>query len=648
MSFSSRQIAAMSPEARLSDRDLALATRRRLPIGAECVPGLGVSFRVWAPRATSVQVVITDDASSPAHEMLLAREPTGYWAGEVPGAGPGIRYGFRLDGRGPFPDPASRFQPEGPHGPSEVIDPGGFSWTDNAWHGIELAGQVLYEIHVGTFTPEGTWVAAARELPALASTGITVVEVMPIAEFPGRFGWGYDGVSLFAPTRLYGRPDDLRRFVDRAHALRLGVILDVVYNHVGPDGNYLREFAREYFTDRYPNEWADALNFDGPGSRSVREFFVANAGYWIEEFHLDGLRLDATQQMFDASAEHVLGAIGRRARVAARQRSIILVAENESQHVQLVRPPADGGYGLDGLWNDDFHHAAHVALTGRSEAYYSDYTGSPQELVAAVETSFLYQGQRSAWQQQPRGTSTAGVASSAFVTYLENHDQIANSAAGERLHQLTSPGCYRALTAVLLLGPGTPMLFQGQEFAASTPFLFFADHVGDLARSVREGRRKFLGQFPSLVAPEMQRALPDPADPATFERSKLAPGERHSHIAALALHRDLLRLRREDGVFGSHAGVRGSVLGPEAFAVRWAGDGGDERLLLVNLGRDLLLRPVSLPLLAPPGGRCWRLLWSSEDPRYGGGGVAPVETEDGWLVPGQAAVALVAEPGERA
>jgi maltooligosyltrehalose trehalohydrolase len=378
----------------------------------------------------------------------------------------------------------------------------------------------------------------------------------------------------------------------------------------------------------------------------VREFFAANAGYWIEEFHLDGLRLDATQQMFDASAEHVLGAIGRRARAAARGRSIILVAENEPQHVHLVRPPTCGGYGLDGLWNDDFHHAAYVALTGRPEAYYSDYTGSPQELLAAVETSFLYQGQRSTWQRRARGTSTAGVAPSAFVTYLENHDQVANSAAGERLHQLTSPGRYRALTAVLLLGPGTPMLFQGQEFAASSPFLFFADHPSDLARSVRDGRRKFLGQFPSLATPEMQRALADPADADTFERSKLDLGERDGHATALALHRDLLRLRREDGVFGSQrrAMVRGSVLGPEAFAVRFIGDAGDERLLLVNLGRDFLLRPMSLPLLAPPEGRCWRLLWSSENPRYGGGGIAPVQTEDGWLVPGQAAVALIAEP----
>jgi maltooligosyltrehalose trehalohydrolase len=601
-----------------------------------------VDFRVWAPHATSVEVVIEE--ASRAGGIPLEREACGYWSLRTREAGPGSRYHYRLDGRGPFPDPVSRYQPEGPHGPSEVIDPDVFAWTDGAWKGVSLPGQVIYEMHVGTFTAEGTWEAAEQHLPALAATGLTVLEVMPVAEFSGQFGWGYDGVSLFAPTRLYGRPDDFRRFVDRAHALGLAVILDVVYNHVGPDGNYLAAFASEYFTDRYENEWAEALNFDGPGAAAVREFFVSNAGYWITEFHLDGLRLDATQQIFDASPEHVLTAVGRHARAAARGRAVILVAENEPQDVRLVRSPEEGGHGLDGLWNDDFHHTARVALTGHAEAYYSDYGGTVQELAAAVEKGFLYQGQRSAWQGKPRGTPAAGVAPAAFVTFLENHDQVANSGTGERLHRLAHPGCYRALTALLLLGPGTPMLFQGQEFAASSPFEFFADHGPTLAAAVRAGRREFLAQFPSLATDEMQAGLPDPADPATFQRCKLDQTERERHVGAVALHRDLLRLRRDDGVLGSQrpGGVGATVLGAAALVVRFRGDEGADRLMLVNLGPDLVLRVVPVPDLAPPPGRRWVLVWSSEDPRYGGGGHGPIESDRGWLVPGRAAVALAA------
>jgi maltooligosyltrehalose trehalohydrolase len=512
--------------------------------------------------------------------------------------------------------------------------------------GVGLRGQVVYEMHVGTFTTAGTWRAAEQELPALASMGLTLLEIMPVADFSGRFGWGYDGVALFAPTRLYGRPDDFRRFVDRAHALGLGVILDVVYNHVGPDGNYLAAFAPEYFTDRYENEWAEAINFDGPGAAAVREFFVTNAGYWIEEFHLDGLRLDATQQIFDASPEHVITAIGRRARAAAGTRSVVVVGENEPQDVRLVRSLDEGGHGLDGLWNDDFHHSAHVALTGRAEAYYSDYLGTARELATAVERGFLYQGQRSAWQGKPRGTPTGDVPPAAFVNFLENHDQVANSLAGDRLHRLAQPGCYRALTALLLLGPGTPMLFQGQEFASSSPFEFFADHGPELARAVWAGRRRFLAQFPSLATADMQARLADPADSATFLRCKLDQQERGRHTSAVALHCDLIRLRREDGVLASQqpGAVRSSVLGPTAFLVRFRREGRGDRLLLVNLGSDLVLRVAPVPDLAPPPGHCWTLLWSSEDPRYGGSGHGSLESDQGWLVPGPAAVALAAEP----
>ena len=429
-----------------------------------------------------------------------------------------------------------------------MIDPSAFAWTDRGWRGAGLAGQVIYEMHVGAFTREGTWEAAGRELSELADLGVTVIEVMPVADFTGRFGWGYDGVNLW-PTRLYGRPDDFRRFVDRAHATGLGVILDVVYNHFGPDGNYLGQFSKDYFTDRYKNEWGEAINFDGPNCGPVREYFVANAGYWVEEFHIDGLRLDATQQIFDTSADHVLSAVGRRVREAARGRATLIVAENEPQDVRIVRPVEKGGVGLDGLWNDDYHHSAVVALTGHNEAYYTDYHGGVQEFISAVKYGYLYQGQRYKWQEQRRGTSTLGVPPAHFVTFLENHDQVANSARGLRLHRLSGPGRLRALTALTLLAPGTPMLFMGQEFAASSPFLFFADHPEELARLVRQGRAEFLKQFPSLVVYERQATLADPADPRTFERCKLDFTERQSHAEWYALHRDLLKLRREDPVF---------------------------------------------------------------------------------------------------
>src|SRR5262249_35924462 len=300
------------------------------------------------------------------------------------GVQPGMLYQFRFERNGPlFPDPASRFQPEGPHGPSQIVNPSTYRWNDDHWNGVRIEGQVIYEMHIGSFTRDGTWKSAIEQLPKLAEIGITLLEVMPVADFPGTFGWGYDGVNLFAPTRLYGGPADFRSFVDRAHALELGVILDVVYNHIGPDGNYLKEFSEAYFTTRYENEWGQALNFDGPDSSPVREFFISNAAYWIREFHLDGLRLDATQQIFDKSADHILACINREARNAGGKRSIVLIAENECQESRLVRSPESGGYGLDAIWNDDFHHTAHVAVTGHNEAYFSDFGGSPQEFISS-------------------------------------------------------------------------------------------------------------------------------------------------------------------------------------------------------------------------------------------------------------------------
>ncbi len=351
-------------------------------------------FRVWAPLCQRVQVVVEDGSSnSPDSQgnFDLVREPDGHFSGPVAAVKNGTLYWYRLDGLAEvYPDPASRFQPQGPHGPSEIVDPGLFTWTDQAWPGVSINGQVLYETHVGTFTQEGTWDSATRELPELAALGITVLELMPVAEFPGNFGWGYDGVNLFAPTRLYGRPDDFRRFVDQAHCLGMGVILDVVYNHLGPDGNYLSKFSDDYFTDRYETDWGKAINFDGHSAGPVRDFYISNACYWIEEFHLDGLRLDATQTIYDQSPEHIIAVITRRVRQAAGNRCVILVAENEPQDVKLVRPEDRGGYGMDALWNDDFHHSAMVALTGHNQAYYSDYLGSPQEFISAAKWGYLF------------------------------------------------------------------------------------------------------------------------------------------------------------------------------------------------------------------------------------------------------------------
>ncbi len=609
---------------------------RRLPIGAELHDG-GVHFRVWAPEVRAVEVVFESSPDAP-----LAPEDGGYHSGFVPGLEPGAAYRFRLDGRGPFPDPASRFQPDGPHGPSQVVDPSLFPWSDRDWSGLRASGQVLYELHLGTFTPEGTWEAAARELPRLRRIGVTAVELMPVADFPGRFGWGYDGVNLFAPCRLYGSPDDFRRFVDRAHEIGLGVILDVVYNHFGPDGNYLAQFSPRYFNERHACDWGAAINFDGPDSAPVREFFLSNAEGWIREFHLDGLRFDAVHAIVDGSSEHLLTALQRRVRDAAAPRALFLVAENDAQQAEFARPPERGGSGLDAVWNDDFHHSARVALTGKREGYFGDFHGTPQELISAVRWGYLFQGQRHAFSKKARGSAALDLPGRAFVSFLENHDQVANSGRGLRLPSLAPPGLHRALSALLLLAPGTPMLFQGQEYGSTTPFLYFADHEPSLGRKVSEGRKKFLAQFASLAGPEAQAALAEPGDPGTFRRCVLDPAERERHPETLRLHHDLLELRRTDPVFRAQRADRlfGAVLSPQAFLLRFLDSDAGDRLLLLNLGADLELRELVEPLLAPPRAGPWTLRWSSEHPDYGGSGVVAPFGPDGLQLPGRCSMVL--------
>ena len=623
--------------------------QRRYPIGAELIGLDQAHFRVWAPKAQRVDLVLEASAAKTPKQTFhaLEAERGGYFSGSA-NTGAGARYWFRVNNNF-YPDPASRFQPDGPHGPSCIVDPVQFRWTDSQWPGpaaAGLKGQIIYEMHVGTFTKEGTWRAASQQLEELAGIGITVIEMMPVADFPGKFGWGYDGVDLFAPSHLYGTPDDLRAFIDRAHSLGLGVILDVVYNHFGPDGNYLGIFSDDYLIRGNENEWGDAVNFDGPNSGPVREFFVTNGRHWIEEFHFDGFRFDALHAIRDRSSEYIIGAVGRAARKAADPRSIILIAENDRQEARMVQPRREGGDDLDGMWNDDFHHSAVVALTGRKEAYYEDYRGAPQEFISAAKYGFLYQGQALSWRKALRGSSTFGIPPEAFVCFIENHDQIANTGPGQRVRFQTSPARYRAMTALLLLGPWTALLFQGEEFGASSPFMFFAD-VGDASvrDAIRKGRAEWLAPFLSLSEEEARKTLPAPDDPEVFARCKLDFSEREKNRQLYDLHIDLLKLRREDSRFRQQISghIDGAVLGTTSFVLRYFSKEDDDRLLLVNFGERQVLHPASEPLLAPPTGYRWETLWTSASPRYGGPGTAIAVTKDQWSLPAEATVALRAK-----
>ena len=598
-------------------------------------------FRVWAPQARAVEVVF-EDASQPP--LALKRDADGYFNGAT--SARVSLYKYRVDGTGPWPDPCSRFQPQGVHGPSLIVDPAAFKWSDAEWRGVQLPGQIIYELHIGTFTPEGTFDAAIGKLRYLRELGVTMIEVMPVAECPGRWNWGYDGVQLFAPYHVYGDPDALKRFVDRAHAIGLAVILDVVYNHLGPDGNYLKCFSPHYFSTRHHTEWGEALNLDGDHARGTRDFILGNAGYWLSEFHLDGLRLDATQSIFDDSRPHILEELARNAREAAQPRSIVVISENEPQHAQQLLPASQGGFGLDAMWNDDFHHAAKVALTGTRDGYFGDYTGRAQEFISCVRRGFLYQGQYYPWQKKPRGQAAPGLPAWTSIVFLQNHDQVGNTFHGDRVHANAAPGRYRALMALTLLGPQTPMLFMGQEFAASARFMFFADHHEELAALVHKGRREFLSQFRAYEDEATQQLVPAPHDEATFVDSKLDWNEAKDHAEVLAFHRDLLQLRACDPVISQQdvTKIDGATLSEHAFVLRWFDDEHGDRLLVVNLDRELPLAAPSEPLLAPTYGATWQLLWSSEDPRYGGYGVAMPVADAGlgeWRLPAQSAVLLV-------
>ncbi|HEX5431391.1 MAG TPA: malto-oligosyltrehalose trehalohydrolase [Bryobacteraceae bacterium] len=491
-------------------------------------------FRVWAPFARNVQLVL---GGRPV-PMQASGE---YWSAEA-AAAPGIDYSFVLDDREPLPDPRSPWQRLGVHGPSCVVDHAAFQWTDAGWQAPPLASGIVYEIHTGTFTPEGTFDGAIDRIGYLANLGITHAELMPVNEFPGGWGWGYDGVDLFAPHHAYGGPEALKRFVDACHAAGLAVLLDVVYNHLGPAGNYLGRFA-PYFTDRYSTPWGEAVNLDGAGSREVRRFFCDNALMWLRDYHFDGLRIDAVHAIFDFSAVHFLEQLATEVKAleAHLGRHLAVIAESDLNDPRIVTPRECGGYEIDAQWSDDFHHALHTVLTGETAGYYADF-GKLADLAKALENAYVYDGRDSIYRKRKHGRKPRGLSGSRFLGYLQNHDQVGNRARGERSSQLMSRGRLKMAAALVLCSPFVPMLFQGEEFGATAPFQYFTNHPDpDLGRAVSEGRRR---EFAAAGCdPEN---IPDPQDPDTFLRSKInwAEIEQEPHRELLEWHCQLIALRR--------------------------------------------------------------------------------------------------------
>ena len=589
--------------------------RRKYPIGAEILDH-GVHFRVWSPDS-SIELVIED---SSGHNKIfpMAEEGNEYFSLYTKDAKAGTRYRFRLSNTSTLlADPASRFQPLGPAGPSQVIDTH-FLWTDQSWPGLTMENQIIYELHIGTFTPEGTFAGALKKLPALAELGITIIEIMPINEFSGQFGWGYDGVNLFAPYHLYGSNQDLKAFINEAHQLRIGVVLDVVYNHLGPEDNQMPNLTKNYLNPDFTTDWGAAINFDILGSR---QFFLINAEYWIQEYHFDGLRIDATPCFFTKKQPHILAELAQRIKKAGGKRKTIVIGENEPQNPSMLHPVEEGGYGFDALWNDDFHHTAYVRLTGQRDAYYYDYLGTPQEFVSSMKYGFLFQGQYYSWQKKDRGSADFSLNPNAFVIFLENHDQIANSLNGKRLHQLAMPGDLRALTCLLLLSPNTPLLFQGQEFGSEQPFCYFADHNEQLNALVDSGRKDFIKQFSRINNSNLLKNLRTPCDPFIFINCKLNWQESYHH-PLFRLHKDLISLRKNDSVFQQCQSVDydGAVINENAFLLRYFNKEYGDRLIIFNFGFDQEFSPAPQPLLGPGINRYWQLMLSSEDTKYDGTG----------------------------
>lgn len=582
----------------------------------------GVEIAVWAPVADQVVVVVENGAAEGTHR--LAGGPDGVWSAVIGGVRAGDDYRFRLgDDTTLLPDPVSRWQPAGPHGSSRVVDPAAFVWQATGWRGRAMRDLVIYELHIGTFTETGTFDAAIDRLSDLVELGVTAIELMPVAEFPGRRNWGYDGVDLYAPQSSYGGPDGLRRLVDAAHAAGLAVILDVVYNHVGPDGNYLGQFG-PYFTDRYKTPWGMALNYDGPDSDQVRRFVLDNACYWVSEYRLDGLRLDAVHGIFDFGAKHLLEELAEAVRAigVADGREVVVIAESDLNDPRIVRPTVRGGYGVDAQWSDDFHHAIHTVLTGERRGYYEDFAGVVS-IAEALQRRFVYDGRYSPHRRRRHGASALDVPTHRFIISIQNHDQVGNRAAGERFGALLPESGQRLAAALLLFNPYIPMLFMGEEYGETNPFLYFVSHDDPgLADAVRRGRREEFASF------GWDGEVPDPVASATFERSRLdwAKRARAPHDGILRLYRDLLRLRRDEPALRPGETAIETHVDPVAkwVAIRLVPAVGDRELMgIFNFAED---EQVHVPLRIP--GR-WDLILTTDDVQYGGQGVA---TTDGVML----------------
>jgi maltooligosyltrehalose trehalohydrolase len=624
-------------------------TRFRPSLGAWPDTG-GVRFRLWAPERREVELVLEDAGRVQAPS--LERDRDGYWHALVPDLKAGARYKYFLDGEGPYPDPASRFQPEGVHGPSQVVDPTRYEWQAGAWQGLTLEELVVYELHVGTFSPEGTYAGVEASLEHLRELGVTALELMPLAEFPGSRNWGYDGASLFAPARCYGTPDELRRLVDRAHAAGLAVLADVVYNHLGPDGAYLGCFSPRYFNSGRRTPWGAALNFDGDGSEHVRALLIENALHWLHEYRFDGLRLDATHAIQDSSRRHILAELQARARASAGDRRLLLIAEDNRNLAHMVRSEASHGFGLDAVWADDLHHQLRRHLAGDSDGYYEDYSGTAHDVAETLRDGWFYKGQRSARLHRHRGSDPTGEPPRRFVVCLQNHDQVGNRALGERLHHQVDEPAFRAATALLLLAPQTPLLFMGQEWAASSPFLYFTDHAAELGRLVTEGRRREFASFAAFSDAAARARIPDPQQESTFLRSRLdwSEREREPHARVERLHRALLALRRqEQPARAERAALHVAALDSGSLAFHVGPRPGCRRhlLVVVRLSGAGESRLDAAALGLPPGA-AWREALSTEDARFAAGPRPPsLERRGDDLLPSFArpgAIALTAEP----
>jgi maltooligosyltrehalose trehalohydrolase len=574
--------------------------RYNMPFGAECRNDGSVRFRLWAPAARQVELCLADTSA----QIPLERRNDGWFELITDVAGPGTQYHFRINGEQEVPDPASRFQPRDVHGPSEVVQPDAYDWRDDTWRGRRWEEAVIYELHVGAFSSAGTFSTVRERLDYLADLGITAVELMPVADFPGRHNWGYDGVFLFAPDSVYGRPGDLKELVQSAHERGIMVLLDVVYNHFGPEGNYLRSYAPQFFTDRHRTPWGDGINFDGPKSRVVRDFFIHNALYWLTEYHFDGLRLDAVHAIIDDSTPHILIELADAVRTAIEpSRHVHLILENDRNQARyLQRGEHCQPKCYTAQWNDDIHHALHVLITGERDGYYLDYSERPlDQLGRCLVEGFAYQGEVSLHRNgETRGEPTVGLPPSAFVSFLQNHDQIGNRAFGERIVNIADPRAVRAAMAIILLAPSPPLLFMGEEFGADTPFLFFCDFEKNLAAAVTEGRRNEFARFARFDDPAQRERIPDPSAETTFEASRLnwAEVEQPGHAEWLRFYRHLLKFRCQHIVprlpTGCTVDANYELQGDRGLTVRWNfHNRAGELILMANFGADSV--STSLP-----------------------------------------------------